>query len=241
MADSSYCFPVSDNELVLRLRTAKNDVKNVSVLYESKYIIGECQKKQNMEKMFTDSLYDYYVTKLFLTDTRVGYVFYINDGKNNYYYSEDGLTDTYDFKLGFYNFFQYPYINPADVMSKIEWMGKACFYQIFVDRFKQGNTHKDISYINCKWGDIPSPFTYAGGDLKGITEKLDYIKSLGCNVIYLTPVFKSKSNHKYDISNYYETDEQFGTNEDLHKLVETAHEKNINCLLYTSPSPRDTR
>ena len=70
MADSSYCFPVSDNELVLRLRTAKNDVKNVSVLYESKYIIGECQKKQNMEKMFTDSLYDYYVTKLFLTDTR---------------------------------------------------------------------------------------------------------------------------------------------------------------------------
>ena len=98
MADSSYCFPVSDNELVLRLRTAKNDIKDVSVLYESKYIIGGCQKKQNMEKQFSDSLYDYYVTKLLLTDTRVGYVFYINDGKDKYYYSEDGLTETYDFK-----------------------------------------------------------------------------------------------------------------------------------------------
>ena len=231
MADSSYCFPVSDNELVLRLRTAKNDIKDVSVLYESKYIIGGCQKKQNMEKQFSDSLYDYYVTKLLLTDTRVGYVFYINDGKDKYYYSEDGLTETYDFKQGFYNFFQYPYINPADVMNKVDWMGKACFYQIFVDRFKQGIAHKDISYINCEWGDIPSPFTHAGGDLKGITEKLDYIKSLGCNVIYLTPVFKSKSNHKYDISDYYEIDEQFGTNEDLHELVETAHGKNMKIVL----------
>lgn len=52
MADSSYCFPVSDNELVLRLRTAKNDIKDVSVLYESKYIIGGCQKNRIWRNSF---------------------------------------------------------------------------------------------------------------------------------------------------------------------------------------------
>lgn len=231
IVDSSYCFPVSPNEIVLRLRTEKDDIIRAQVIYESKYVIGETQKSADMRKAYTGELFDFYEVKLTLEDTRLAYVFYINDGERNYYFSEDGVTENYDFTLGYYNFFQYPYINDADIMDCVPWMKKAVFYQIFVDRFNIGDMEKDMSYINCKWGDIPTPKTFAGGDIKGITEKLDYIRKLGCNAIYLTPVFKSISNHKYDISDYYTVDPQFGTNKDLKELVDTAHSKGMKVVL----------
>lgn len=231
IADSSYCFPISKNEIVLRLRTGKDDIACAWVLYESKYVIGQEQKSKVMRKAYTGEIFDFYEVKLELEDTRLAYVFYVNDGEKNYYFSEDGVTESYDFTIGFYNFFQYPYINEADIMECVPWMKTATFYQIFVDRFCQGDKEKDISYINCKWGDIPTPKTFAGGDLKGIIEKLDYISELGCNTIYLTPIFRSISNHKYDISDYYNVDRQFGTNEDLKKLVESAHKKGMKIVL----------
>ena len=231
IADSSYCFPISKNEIVLRLRTGKNDLACAEVLYESKYVIGEKQKRAKMRKAYVGEIFDFYEVKLTLEDTRLAYVFYVNDGEENYYFSEDGVTKEYDFSVGFYNFFQYPYINEADIMECVPWMKTATFYQIFVDRFHQGDKEKDNSYINLKWGDIPTPKSFAGGDLKGIIEKLDYIEELGCNTIYLTPVFRSISNHKYDISDYYNVDKQFGTNEDLKRLVQLAHEKDMRVVL----------
>lgn len=231
IADSSYCFPISKNEIVLRLRTGKNDIACAEVLYESKYVIGEKQKKAKMRKAYTGEIFDFYEVKLTLEDTRLAYVFYVNDGEDNYFFSEDGVTKNYDFSVGFYNFFQYPYINEADIMECVPWMKNATFYQIFVDRFYQGDTEKDTTYINLKWGEIPTPKSFAGGDLKGIIEKLDYIEELGCNTIYLTPVFCSVSNHKYDISDYYNVDRQFGINEDLKRLVQLAHKKEMRVVL----------
>lgn len=231
IVDSSYCFPISPKQITLRLRTAKNDIERAWVIYESKYVIADRQQKVEMKKKFSGGLYDYYSVTLDLTDTRIGYVFYVYDGEEYYFFSEDGLTKTYNYALGYYNFFQYPYINESDILPKVEWTEHAVFYQIFVDRFNIGNKESDKSYINCKWGDIPNPKTFAGGDLKGITQKLDYIKSLGVNTIYLTPIFKSISNHKYDISDYMEIDKQFGCNEDLKELVESAHSKGMRIML----------
>lgn len=231
IADSSYCFPISKNEIVLRLRTGKDDIACAEVLYESKYVIGQQQKRAKMRKAYIGEIFDFYEVKLKLEDTRLAYVFYVNDGEEYYYFSEDGVTKNYDFTIGFYNFFQYPYINEADIMGCVPWMKTASFYQIFVDRFYQGDKEKDDSYINLKWGEIPSPKSFAGGDLKGIIEKLDYIEELGCDTIYLTPVFCSISNHKYDISDYYQVDRQFGTNEDLKRLVQLAHRKNMRVVL----------
>ena len=231
IVDSSYCFPISSKQITLRLRTAKNDIERAWVIYESKYVIADRQQKVEMKKKFSGGLYDYYSVTLDLTDTRIGYVFYVYDGEEYYFFSEDGLTKTYNYALGYYNFFQYPYINEADILPKVEWTEHAVFYQIFVDRFNIGNKESDKSYINCKWGDVPNPKTFAGGDLKGITQKLDYIKSLGVNTIYLTPIFKSISNHKYDISDYMEIDKQFGCNEDLKELVESAHSKGMRIML----------
>lgn len=231
MVDSAYCFPVSKNQIVLRLRTAKDDIKEAYVIFESKYVFGESQKRLPMVKSYTCELFDYFTITLTLKDTRLAYVFYVNDGNGCYYFSEDGITKTYDYQLGFYNFFQYPYINETDVMDSVDWMKHAVFYQIFVDRFHMAKTEKDLSYINCKWGDIPTPKTFAGGDLPGVQDKLDYIKNLGFNAIYLTPVFKSISNHKYDISDYWKVDAQFGSNEDLRSLIEETHKKGMRIVL----------
>lgn len=231
IVDSSYCFPTSSKEIVLRLRAAKGDLKEAKVIYESKYVIAESRKEAIMKKAYTGELFDYYEVKLNLDDTRLAYVFYVNDGENNYYISEDGATETYDFSIGYYNFFQYPFINEADIHNGVDWMKNAVFYQIFVDRFNIGNRNKDMTYINCKWGDKPTPKSLAGGDIKGITEKLDYIKNLGVTAIYLTPIFKSVSNHKYDISDYFKIDEQFGTEEHLKELVDEAHRKGIRIIL----------
>lgn len=231
IVDSSYCFPISPNQITLRLRTAKNDIEKVWVIYESKYVIADRQVKVELERQMQGRQYDYYSVTLDLTDTRIGYVFYIFDGEKYYYFSEDGLTDTYDFAIGYYNFFQYPYINTIDIMQQIKWTENAVFYQIFVDRFNLGNQHKNKDYINCKWGDIPNPKTFAGGDLRGIINRLDYIKDLGVNAIYLTPIFKSISNHKYDISDYWTVDKQFGSNQDLKELVKIAHAKGIRIVL----------
>lgn len=231
IVDSSYCFPVSEKEIVLRLRTARDDIKAVQVIYESKYLFGMQQQRAYMTKSHTSELYDFYSIQLKLEDTRLAYVFLVDDGEKSYFFSEDGISESYDYTLGYYNFFQYPYINKVDIIERVDWMKDAVFYQIFVDRFCMGDTTKDTSYINCNWGDIPNPKTFAGGDLKGITKKLDYIKATGCNAIYLTPVFQSISNHKYDISDYYRVDEHFGSNEDLKELVEEAHKRGMKLVM----------
>ena len=166
-----------------------------------------------------------------LEDVRFAYIFQIEEDGNTWYFSEDGVTKEYKFEEAFYNFFQMPYINKNDVMDTVEWMRSAVFYQIFVERFRQGNEKKDTSYINMKWDEKPTPKSFAGGDLAGIIEKMDYLKELGINALYLTPVFRSISNHKYDIIDYFTVDPQFGTKEELRQLVKLAHENGIRVVL----------
>ena len=230
--DSRYCFATGEKELVLRLRMAREDEKaKVFLIYAQKYDFTFCRKKLPMEIKYSDRLYNYYEIKMRLEDVRFAYIFQIEEDGNTWYFSEDGVTKEYKFEEAFYNFFQMPYINKNDVMDTVEWMRSAVFYQIFVERFRQGNEKKDTSYINMKWDEKPTPKSFAGGDLAGIIEKMDYLKELGINALYLTPVFRSISNHKYDIIDYFTVDPQFGTKEELRQLVKLAHENGIRVVL----------
>jgi alpha-glucosidase len=122
-----------------------------------------------------------------------------------------------------------------------DWMKNGVVYQIFVDRFFDGNPANDItngeySYGGCAteqhaWGtsvyanvDGCNSEVFFGGDLAGIDQKLSYIKdTLGANILYLTPIFESPSNHKYDTADYYSVDPAFGTANDLEKLIQDVH------------------
>lgn len=229
--DSKFCFPTDDKTVILRLRTAREDrPEKIEVVYESKYLMYLQQKSEEMQRLYEDELFAYYEIRLSLSDVRLVYVFRIKDSGKEYYFSEDGLSEEYDFTLAYFNCFQLPYINAADVHEETEWMRSAVFYEIFTDRFCRG-INKDKDYINMEWGEIPGPKSFAGGDIPGIILKLDYIKQLGVNAIYLTPIFCGISNHKYDISDYHRVDEGFGTNKDFKRLVWEAHRRGIRIVL----------
>ena len=230
--ESKFCYAISSNRVQLRLRISKNDnPEKITVIYGGKYSYALERKEVTMQRRCEDRLFAYYQAEIKLIDLRFVYIFKIEENGITFYYSEDGLTQKFDYELSYYNCFQYSYINECDLMKPVEWMDTATFYQIFVDRFNIGNDEKDKSYINLKWGKIPNPKSFAGGDIKGITDKLKYLSSLGINALYLTPIFSSVSNHKYDISNYYEVDEQFGDKEDLRELIKKAHALGIRVVL----------
>lgn len=230
--ESKYCFALAPKTVCLRLRISREDApEEVKVVYGGKYSFALQRKTALMIRKYEDRLFAYYTATLQLEDSRLVYVFSLKDNGREYFFSEDGLSEQYDFQLSYYNCFQYAYVNCADVMQPVKWIDSACFYQIFVDRFCVGNRQKDLSYVNMQWGGAPTPQSFAGGDLQGVTEKLDYLKDLGINVLYLTPIFKSVSNHKYDISDYYSIDQAFGGNQAFRTLVKEAHSRNVKIVL----------
>ena len=229
--ESNYCFAIDEKTVVLRIRFAKGEKLNsLSVLYNSKYDIAKVQYRADMPFLCTDGAYDYYCATVKLRDPRLSYVFEFSSDEGKYYFCETGVKESYDFSLAYYDSFQYAYINKNDIIQNVSWLNNAVFYQIFVDRFAKGSK-KDESYINASWGEIPTPKSFYGGDLDGICEHLDYIKGLGVTALYLNPIFKSPSNHKYDIVDYYEIDEMFGGEEAFRRLVKACHEKGIRVML----------
>lgn len=226
------CYPVSEHALCLRLRTGRGDFDRVSVICtDNKFTWTEQRAELPMELWLSDSRFDYYTIRLTGADSRFAYIFRLYSGEDAYYYCEEGLAKEFAFKLGYFNYFQYPYIHKSDVLQVPEWVRSAVCYQIFPDRFRIGGNEKDLRYVNLPWGDKPTPKSFAGGDLYGVIDGLDYVQELGATLLYLTPVFVSVSNHKYDVIDYYQVDPQFGGNEALKALVDAAHARGMRVML----------
>ncbi len=118
------------------------------------------------------------------------------------------------------------------------WVWEAVFYQIFPERFRNGDPTNDPpgvkNWVYARiqpWWEKGESEPFYGGDLKGIIQSLDYLKELGVTAIYLNPIFKSLSSHKYDIIDYYEIDPHFGTKDDFKKLLIEAHKRGIKIIL----------
>lgn len=174
------------------------------------------------------------------------YYFILIDGYGRMYYGNN------DERLGgigqMYNYNPIPYqITIYEKTAVPEWYKEGVIYQVFVDRFCNGNedgsitSPKDNSFIYGTWYDTPMyikdsagrviRWDFYGGNLKGVIKKLDYIKSLGINIVYLNPIFKASSCHKYDTGDYENVDEMFGTNEEFKLLCQKAKEKGIRIIL----------
>lgn len=118
-------------------------------------------------------------------------------------------------------------------MSKIEtpkWVKDAIFYQIFPDRFARSKDAMPLEHLQ-KWGSHPTNNGCMGGDLYGIVEKIDHLKELGINAIYLNPIFQSASNHRYHTHDYYKVDPMLGGDAALQSLLSTAHKNGIKVIL----------
>ncbi len=217
----------------LRLRVQKGLVRSVKLIYNcDKNFWHVFREEAAMTLGFSDSELEYFIVAVPVRDTRFAYIFQLDcvDGKTRYF-SEEGLTGNYDHSLGYFSFFQYTSQFPCDTMTVPQWVRTGCCYQIFPERFAMGHSGKDTSYLNTPWGQIPTPKSYCGGDLFGIRERLPYLVDLGINVLYLTPVFCSPTNHKYEITDYENVDPAFGGNAALKELIGEAHGLGIRVIL----------
>ena len=111
-----------------------------------------------------------------------------------------------------------------------EWVKDAVFYQIFPERFENGDLGNDPQ-DTLPWGTAPTRNDFMGGDLQGITQKMGYLSELGVNALYLNPVFESTSNHKYNTTSYERVDQNFGGDRALKQLVDTAHDSGVKVML----------
>ena len=233
--DSEYAYPLNENTLRLVLKTARGEkFKEVSVLWNNKYDFAKRRNFTRMRLLCHDAMYDYHVCDLTSTDARFAYVFLLTlPNDEEYYFSEEGVTSEYDFKHGYYTFFQFPFINETDVIKIVPWARDAVVYQIFIDRFCHGDMGKDDTYITQAWEQVPGAKDFVGGDIKGILSKLDTIRDMGFNTLYLTPIFRSPSNHKYNVTDYAKVDPMFGKNADMYALLEAAHARGMHVILDT--------
>jgi neopullulanase len=111
-----------------------------------------------------------------------------------------------------------------------DWVQDAIFYQIFPDRFAKSRRVAKPSNLE-SWDSPPSPCGFKGGDLLGIVEKLDYLKDLGINALYFTPIFASTANHRYHTHDYFSVDPILGGNAALAELLRAAHRRGIRVVL----------
>lgn len=222
-----------ENGMFLRLRTARDDMRSVRLIYAScKFEWENRRTTVDMPCVLRDSLFDYYAVTVPLIDTRLGYIFELTDMQGERrFFCEDGFLKRYEHRLAQFNSFHYSSMFPCDQQRVPEWVKTAAAYQIFPERFFCGDTTRDLSYCNAKWDGKPQLESFHGGDLAGITEKMPYLEKLGVTLLYMTPVFCSPSNHRYDITDYENVEPQFGGNAALKRLIDAAHAHGIRVML----------
>lgn len=203
--------PMHGDEVTLKFRTAKGNVDQVFVICD-----GE---RKEMHIAETDAAFDYYAVKLLpIGKDKIEYYFEICSGNASCFYNKIGVQTEVN---PTYNFSIMPGFTTPD------WAKGAVIYQIYVDRFCNGDFSNDVLdneyfYIGdttkqiTDWEKYPESAIgmdvrcFYGGDLQGVINKLDYLQDLGVEVIYLNPIFVSPSNHKYDIQDYDYVDPHFG-------------------------------
>ena len=228
--DVPYAYGKDIDTLTVRLKVAKDDIKVCKVYYKDRYDETNPFNEKEMNITADTDLFSFYQTDINLFRNRYKYFFELvdNDG-NMYIYDERGIRVGNANEWGITPF-QFAYITKADLYEESKWLQESVAYQIFVERFANGD-HSNDTEDTMEWGDDNLTFkSQFGGDLQGIIDKLDYLKDLGIDLVYLTPIFKSNTIHKYNVSDYYEIDPQFGDLKKAKQLVDECHKRNIRIV-----------
>ena len=199
--------PEANSEVTIRFRTAVNNADLVFLVHND--------EKKVMKKVESDANFDYFAVTVTVSEESYLYYFEVKSGRAIIKYDRRGAVRDIN---AFYHFEIIPGFHvPA-------WAKGAVMYQIYVDRFCNGDPSNDVEtgeyhYIGDKtvkvtdWGKYPAQMgvrEFYGGDLQGVLNKMDYLQDLGVDVIYFNPLFVSPSNHKYDIQDYDHIDPHFG-------------------------------
>jgi glycosidase len=202
-------------ELTLRLRTRANDVDGVEVHGKS--------QRYPMLRTHQDDLYDHYEVQIpWNRKGELDYHFrlkissnrWANFGAKGYGSDEAWTLDS--------NTFQ-PFEVPA-------WVEKSVIYQIFPDRFENGDRTNDPKNVEA-WTAEPTYFNRFGGDAAGVSKRSSYLSDLGIDAVYFNPVFQSPSNHRYDATDFRRIDREIGTNEDFKQMAAVLRGRKIRTIM----------
>ncbi|EOP66716.1 neopullulanase [Bacillus cereus VDM006] len=229
----NYAYAYDEKTLHIRLRTKKNDVDIASLIHgdpyewqDGKWITANIP----MKKSGSTDLFDYWFVSIEPNFKRLRYGFELKNNTETIVYTERGFfPETPNDDVG--NFFCFPFIHEQDVFRTPSWIKDTVWYQIFPERFANGDPSCNPA-DTLPWGSTdPTTTNFFGGDFAGVIQHLDYLVKLGISGIYFTPIFTAHSNHKYDTIDYMEIDPQFGTKETFKKLVNACHKRGIKVML----------
>lgn len=224
-ADRAYCNPLPDGRVGFRLQTECGFSKALLV-----YSDGEVQGAP-LTEYARDRRFIYWETTIRPARPRLTYSFALRTADDKIvYFCRHGVDhaveplDRWELDL-----------TGADDPGRQppEWMAGAVVYQIFPERFANGDPTNDPPGT-VPWGSEPVWDQYQGGDLQGITQHLDYLQELGVDVLYLNPINTSPTNHKYAAVDYYHVDPAFGGDDALRELVEELHQRDMRIVLDAS-------
>jgi glycosidase len=220
-----YIYPLSRNEIFFKFKTNIESVKKIEFIYFEKIRKRE-EKSIELENFNLTNSGRYYFGTLKYEETikYIDYFFRVTTISEVLYYSPEGLRKQKPRRS-----FCYSDTNYCDVFITPKWANGLIGYQIFPDRFSIG---KELLIKNpSDWEESPTRENFFGGNILGIIDKISYLSDLNVGIVYLTPVFKSYSNHKYDTVDYFDIDPSFGTKEDFELLVEKLHEAGIKIII----------
>lgn len=225
-----------DGSVSIRLLAKKGYLSEAKVIYGAKKYNSPLLESEPMKiELENDSIQVFESTLKLKDDRRFTYAFKVKlaeDNQEGYFFS-DGLHTLNENKDPIDNFFQICHIFDSEetIIPSIA-RKKGAVIQIFPDRFAIGDYSKPcMKDVNLKVGNTPNNHSFFGGDFKGIEDHLQYLKDLGITTIYLTPIFKSSSNHRYDVEDYLKIDDRLGGEKGFKKLVDRIHSNGISIVL----------
>jgi len=201
-------------QIILRLKT-RRDMISSTVLWEE----GGFWREAPMHPCAFTPHYVYWQGELSReTPDPLPYLFCCRNHKGEtFFLSDNGKPFYYDW-------------SHDTPFAPLDWVKDAIFYQIFPDRFYNGNPANDPPGVK-SWEEKPTIEGFFGGDLEGIWLKIPYLKFLGINALYLNPIFAAPSNHRYNTSDYFKIDPLLGNMGDFRRLMDSLHSSGIRIIL----------
>ena len=235
--ESEYAYLYKDKTMHIRIRTKRGDIESINLHYGDPFIFIEDRYEaiKEMTKVTSDALFDYWQVEITVGYARLQYLFELKDNKQgqSILYGDKGCVENTLENLHYEgNGFKIPYIHEIDACHVPDWVADTVWYQIFPERFANGNPVISPEGV-LAWDSSIKPKTsdFFGGDLQGIIDHLDYLQDLGITGLYLCPIFESPSNHKYNTTDYFEIDRHFGDKEIFRQLVKEAHQRGMKIML----------
>lgn len=239
-ANDNFCYPLDENRLIINIKTGY-DVKYVNLIHGDPFSAGilgggETWTGEAVNIPFKKRLKNqlWWTTTIEPPFKRLKYYFELQTENERWFYFEDGFVSEAQMQLTGRSrqCFVFPWMNPADIAVTPSWVNETIWYQIYPERFCNGDSSIDPE------GTLPwrnkgavTNQEFFGGDLAGIIKKLDYIKDLGVSGLYLTPINEAPTSHKYDTTDYKKIDPHFGSEETMKTLVKEAHQRGIRIML----------